>query len=78
MKHIKIFYLLSLIYFPLQSAPNEDIENYFTEIANFSWLAEASIWFTFWLIMFLKINPLLSKAIIPDDIFKKVLLEYTS
>ena len=32
MKHIKIFYLLSLIYFPLQSAPNEDIENYFTEI----------------------------------------------
>ena len=32
MKHIKIFYLLALISFPLLSAPNKDIENYFLKV----------------------------------------------
>ena len=32
MKHIKIFYLLALIAFPLLSAPNKDIENYFLKV----------------------------------------------
>ena len=32
MKHIKISYLLALISFPLLSAPNKDIENYFLKV----------------------------------------------
>ena len=32
MKHIKIFHLLALISFPLLSAPNKDIENYFLKV----------------------------------------------